>query len=160
MPAHATGQGHVLGTAWLPAWQGCLGAPWKGVQGGIWCFNRRVLTVPELWLSCRQSELIGCMSFGVKSLLSLDKVPLCPSAGCGAGAWLSGLSGPGGWMKTGFSHRGRRFLGSSLLPFPVWMASVRLVLGWLLEMGGEAVRGGILAQGMSPPSAGAQSGSD
>lgn len=46
------------------------------MQGGIWCFKRCVLTVPELWLSCRQSELIGCMSFGVKSLLSLDKVPV------------------------------------------------------------------------------------
>lgn len=28
-----------------------------------------------LQLSCRQSKLIGCMSFGVKSLLTLDKVP-------------------------------------------------------------------------------------
>lgn len=148
MSAQTTEQGHVLALPGAQDGQGWLGAPWKGVQGGI-C----VLTGPELWLPCRHSELIGCMSFGVKSLLSLDKVPLCPRAGCGAGLWPSGVSGLGGWMKPGFSHCGRRCLGSSL-PFPVWMASVRLELVWLLEMGGEAGRGGILARGMSLPAAG------
>uniref|UniRef100_A0A8C0VPS8 Regulator of G-protein signaling 3 n=1 Tax=Cyanistes caeruleus TaxID=156563 RepID=A0A8C0VPS8_CYACU len=38
--------------------------------------KRLLVTVWNRERNSRQSELIGCMSFGVKSLLSLDKVPL------------------------------------------------------------------------------------
>lgn len=47
---------------------------------------------------------------------------------------LWGLWALGG-VKAGFSHHGRRDLGSSLLPFPVCVVKVRLESVWLLEMG-------------------------
>ncbi|KFZ55098.1 Regulator of G-protein signaling 3, partial [Antrostomus carolinensis] len=39
--------------------------------------KRLLVTVWNRERNSRHSELIGCMSFGVKSLLSLDKVPPC-----------------------------------------------------------------------------------
>ncbi|XP_042735199.1 LOW QUALITY PROTEIN: regulator of G-protein signaling 3-like [Lagopus leucura] len=47
--------------------------------------KRLLVTVWNRERDCRQSKLIGCMSFGVKSLLTLDKVPssgaLCAGLG-------------------------------------------------------------------------------
>lgn len=67
------------------------------------------LCAEAVWLSCRCSVLIGCMSFGVKSLLSLDKVALMEQ-GLGLGSQLAGCVWGSPGAGSGFSLCGTEML--------------------------------------------------